>query len=177
VAGFSIPDSVDVFSTSGSTVRNSVVRNLNTYDDVLHIHSAYSDADMVASSAAASTSLDMRGYESVSLFIDFTVGSLTGASGFDLKVEGSYSKNGPWFEPHFHVTNNSNWAKADSAGKIDLDTSNHIYAWRNAADSKILITLKKQGNFMRVTPTAVVGGGSVSGSRITIDAIRVMEST
>ena len=177
MAGSPIPTSVDVINKSDPGLRNLEVRHMNDYDSILTVHTDYASSDMVASSAVASESLDMRGYDGVSLFIDFTVGSLTGASGFDLKVEGSFSKSGPWYEPHYHVDNNSNWSKADGSGKIDLDSSNHIYAWRSTSNSKILITIKKQGNYMRFTPTAVVGGGSVTGSRIRISAIRVMEST
>lgn len=172
-----VPSSVDVRSQTRRALRVGQVRSLNTFDDELVLHTAYDSANMVAANAAWSETLQVRGYDTILLMIEWTRGNIQQAAGggFDIEVECALHPQGPWFgrrttfDTHFGTP-----AAGDS--HVTIPSSNQLFKFRNSDSADLAFQTITQGHFMRFRPLAVVGTGTVVNSRIRITGIRQMES-
>lgn len=182
MSGSPVPDSLDLRSQTRRQLRAHQVRSLNTFDGEAIIWSdTYSTIDMVEAGATPSEGIDVRGYDSVTVFCEFTLGDIDvdGTGGFNLAIETALESVGPWYERHvsFEAFQGNPQATGDP---VTIEAGNNVYSYLapngTGATINVAFEIKTTGHFMRVAPTAVINAGAVTNSRFRVRAIRSLES-
>ena len=154
------------------------MRETNVFDEGVSLHTVSAAQNMAISATATpptvsagtaewSKSLNVRGYDRLTLFIDHTVG--TTETNLYIDIESSMSKNGPWFRraSSFDLLMGDATTVALS-DRLNIDTS----AMSGADRFYYAVEVETTGCFMRFFPW--IKGSNAAGSRLRLDVNRRM---
>jgi len=172
-----IPTSIDVVAQSSRNLRNSQIRGMNVLDGVVAVSTDYESADMVAvGSAEWSGGLNVKGYDSVVLLVSHTEQTDASSTALSIQVQSSFQQDASadtyWYDRRTSFDlEYGNVTVIPDTDILTLDTSGVA----SGVTHRFVIEVATIGHYMRFRPG--ITGGTATGSRCTIHAIRHQSSS
>ena len=177
------PSALDIRGQTRRSLRTVHVRETNTFDEGVVLHSLYTGQNVPSATTIArpavsagtaewSAPLNIRGYDQITLFIDHTIGSANANTSLYLDIECSWHPKGPWYQKATGFD-----LFTGDATEVALSDRLFITTTGMTLSSRIYYATEFQavGNYLRIFPW--VHGPDGTGTRLKLDVCRVMGSS